>query len=138
MNGYQVSGTLFSCLKKILNFFFGIYSQTGQHFEILLLILALPKFVFLQWDLFTNWSAFGVCATISFDQFVNRSHWRNSNFCKMRKKGSAHLLAIHCFSLSMYCNIKESIFQFFIVFSPEKSVLVKIQYRIERIEKRFL
>ena len=74
MNGYQVSGTLLSCLNKILNFFFGICSQTGQHFEILLLILTLPNFVFLQWDLFINWSAFGVCATISFDQFENRSH----------------------------------------------------------------
>ena len=60
LNGHQVSGTLF---------------------------LFLIKFGFLLWDLFTKWSEFGVRTTTTC-QFVTRSHGRNSNFSKTRKKGS--------------------------------------------------
>ena len=49
-----------------------------------------------------NWLAFGVYAIISSDQFVKRSHGKNSNIGKTRKKGSAHLLAIHSSSLFGY------------------------------------
>ena len=55
--------------------------------------LVLPKFFPL--DLFQNRSEVVVARTPNSDQFVNRSHGKNSIFGMPRKKGSTHLIAIH-------------------------------------------
>ena len=59
------------------------------------LFFTLPKFEFLPWDLFKNWSEVVIILAPNADEFENGYHGRNSNFVKTRKKGSTHLVAIH-------------------------------------------
>ena len=55
----------------------------------------LPKFEFLPWVVSTNWSEVGIAQTSNSDQFEERSHRRNSNFCNTTKLCVFYAIAIH-------------------------------------------